>query len=488
MNDLNGMNDDDDDQKHICFECAAETYLSAEIERDGKQKECSYCGQRQACIPIEELADRIESAFDDHYIRTSGQPNSWQQSLLSDRESDYNWEREGQPVLDAIEEAAVIPTAAAEDVLEILDDRHDDFDSAAMGEETEFSSETYYEEKGTNAQGWHEEWRSFEQSLKTEARFFSRSASDLLARIFGNIDTLKTRPRHPLVVDAGPHRRLTHLYRARVFQAEDKLKEALCRPDLHLGSPPTRFASAGRMNARGISVFYGATNASVALAEVRPPVGSKVVVAKFSITRPLRLLDLTALDGVQDGGSIFDPSLKGRLERVAFLRSLGRLMTRPVMPDDEAFDYLATQAIADFLATENEPRLDGIIFDSAQSKEGRNVVLFHKAARVEAMEIPKGTEIDAHTDYGTEEGWETDYRVSEVVPKAETPAPKDEMDDLPSFIPYFDPSYSADDDYRDTTLRVDPASVEVHHVNSVKVYSTRFAVSRHRREKRDSKF
>ena len=38
---LNGMNDDDDDQKHICFECAAETYLSAEIEKDGKQMRIS---------------------------------------------------------------------------------------------------------------------------------------------------------------------------------------------------------------------------------------------------------------------------------------------------------------------------------------------------------------------------------------------------------------------------------------------------------------
>lgn len=482
------MNGDDDDQKHICFECAAESYLSAAIEKDGKPEECSYCGQTQACIPIEELADHIESAFDDHYIRTPDQPNSWQQSLLSDRESDYEWEREGQPVLEAIEEAAAIPREAAEDVLEILDDRHGDFDAAAMGDETEFSSDTYYEEKGASAQGWHEEWQYFEQSLKTEARFFSRSASALLARIFGSIDVLKTRPRHPLAVNAGPSRRLTNLYRARVFQSEDKLKEALCRPDMHLGSPPTRFANSGRMNARGISVFYGATSASVALAEVRPPVGSKVVVAKFAITLPLRLLDLTALDGVQDGGSIFDPSLKSRLERVAFLRSLGQLMTRAVMPDDEAFDYLATQAIADFLATENEPRFDGIIFRSAQSKEGSNVVLFHKAARVEAMELPNGTEIDVHTGYGTEDGWETDYGVSEVVPKAEPPVPKDEMDGLTGLVPHFGLSYGADDDYRDTALRVDPASVEVHHVNSVKVYSTRFAVSRHRREKQDSKF
>jgi hypothetical protein len=66
------------------------------------------------------------------------------------------------------------------------------------------------------------------------------------------------------------------------------------------------------------------------------------------------------------------------------------------MPDDEAFEYLPTQAIADFLATENEPVLDGVVFPSVQAEgNGLNVVLFHKAAHVEAMEIPEGTEIEA---------------------------------------------------------------------------------------------
>ena len=179
--------------------------------------------------------------------------------------------------------------------------------------------------------------------MKKEARFFSRTAAAHLASVFGDIDKLRTRDARPLVVDAGPQFALNHLYRARVFQADEKLEEALCRPELHLGSPPARLASAGRMNARGISVFYGATAAGVAIAEVRPPVGSKVAVAKFVIIRPLRLLDLTALEKVHDRGSIFDPSLKNRLERAAFLQSLGLRITRPVMPDDEAFDYLATQ-------------------------------------------------------------------------------------------------------------------------------------------------
>jgi hypothetical protein len=479
---------EDDEHKRICCECVAETFLSQQIEKEGQDAHCSYCGETLACIPIEELADHIEAAFADHYVRTANYPDSWQERAMADPESSYEWDREGQPVHDAIEEAASIPSEAAADVLEVLDNRHGDFDSAAMGEETEFSAETYYEEKGASAQGWHEEWRNFEQSLKTEARFFSRPAADLLARVFGHVDTLKTKPHHPLVVEVGPGRKLTHLYRARVFQSADRLEEALRRPDLYLGSPPARLASAGRMNARGISVFYGATNAGVALAEVRPPVGSKVAVAKFEIIRPLRLLDLTALDGVHDGGSIFDSSLKGRLERVAFLQSLGERMTRPVMPDDESLDYLATQAVADFLATENKPRVDGIIFGSAQAKSGRNVVLLHKAARVEEMQFPRGTEITAHTGYDTEDGWETDYRVSEEVPKPKAPAPPKDDGPLADFLPWPYEPYRSDGDYRDAALRVDESSVEVHHVEWVKVNSTSFSVSRHRHEKRDWKF
>jgi RES domain len=67
------------------------------------------------------------------------------------------------------------------------------------------------------------------------------------------------------------------------------------------------------MNAGGIAVFYGANEPNVAIAEVRPPVGSKVAVARFEIIRPLRLLDLTALAAVSERGSVFDPEFGRRL-------------------------------------------------------------------------------------------------------------------------------------------------------------------------------
>ncbi|MFQ2587167.1 RES family NAD+ phosphorylase [Aeromonas caviae] len=475
---------DEEDDKCICFNCVGDEYLSNELEQTGEIAQCSYCGLVAQSWLVEYLAERVEVAFNDHYIRTSDQPESWEVSLLADRESDYSWERSGTPILEAIAEAAGITDDAAIDVQEILAEKYWDYDSGAMGDESEFSSESHYEQKGPSDDAWKTEWHSFEKSLRSEARFFSKIASDHLTSIFGNIDKLKTYDGRMLVVNAGPQTLFEHLYRARVFQSHDKLKQALCRPDVYLGPPPERFATPGRMNALGISVFYGASEPHVALAEVRPPVGSNVAVANFKIIRPLRLLDLIALEDVHDEGSIFDPTFKNRIERVSFLSSLGRRITKPVMPDDQDLDYLATQAIADFLATENTPQLDGIIFRSAQSKEGVNVVLFHKAAKVEEMKFPKGTVFTAFcgAEYADDDEEELVFYVSEEVP---SPALKKRKE--PCQQAWMQPSLMTTDSSNHTsqkaTLRVDPMSIIVHHINWVEVQSSSKAIERHRWKK-----
>jgi hypothetical protein len=478
--------------KKLCHACVGEAYLSGEIGKEGKRAKCSYCGKTRRCYSVGDIAERVQVAFEQNYIRTSDQPTSWQYTLMSDRESSYDWYRDGEPVTDAIANAAEIPQEAAEDIQQILEAEHEDFDSAAMGEETEFSGDTHYEEKGTSDRVWQEEWRNFENSLKTEARFFSRRAARHLASIFDGLDDLRTHRGQPLVVDAGPGTGFHSVYRARVFQSDDKLEEALCRPDTHLGSPPPSVAAAGRMNARGISVFYGANDPKVAIAEVRPPVGSQVAVARFEIIRALRMLDLTALNAVSVKGSIFDPDHAGRMERAMFLRSLSARITRPVMPDDEHFEYLATQAVADFLATESSVPIDGIIFPSVQAAgDVLNVVLFHKAARVEALALPKGTKITARTGHVEEEDWEENYEVIEEVPPApegltaET-TPKPGWPDFAALAAM--PWGPHDLDWRDASLRVVLDSVTVHQVRRVEFKTDEFVVTRRRWEKRKPDF
>ncbi len=472
-------------KKCICSKCVGEDYLSKEILHKGNPSVCSYCGRAEEMTwSIGNLADKVDVAFQEHFVRTPSEPSDMDSYLLNAPDSTSEWTREGEPTADAIMGAAEIPGEAAADVQEILKDRHYDIDAALIGGESDFESCAYYERINPGATAWDQEWRSFEHTLKFEARFFSRIGAKHLAAIFNGIDALKTYDGNPVVVEAGPSREIHQLFRARVFQSDDKLEEALCLPDIHLGPPPASRATAGRMNAQGVSVFYGATIAKTAVVEVRPPVGSKVAVARFSIIRPLRLLDLTILHKAWDDGSVFDPTLKDRLERAAFLRTLGQRIARPILPDDEAFEYLPTQAIADFLATENTPQLDGVIFDSPQSEHGINVVLFHKASRVVKYTPPMGAKIEASSYTNTEEGPEIDYRVVEWL-QPTTPHDKGKASVAPLPVGL---SRLGEDDPRQETLSIDHEFIEVHHVTSINYKCDQHKVSRYRYEKRKLKF
>lgn len=473
-------------EKVICANCVGEEYLSNEIAQYGSERICDYCGESGESYTLKELASRIRQAFDEHFTRSRSDPDGFEWAMQKDPEIEYSWKREGEQTICAIMNAADISEEAAGDIQAILADEYGDFEMDQMGEETPFAEDAHYEEITPGDDEWQEGWRLFERTIKSEARFFSRIAAAQLSALFDDIDQLRTRGNEALVVNAGPGTGLTELYRARTFQSEDRLKAALMRPDRELGAPPSSIAAAGRMNAKGISTFYGATEPHIALAEVRPPVGSQVAIARFEIVRPLCLLDLNKLEQLSEHGSIFDPDYARRLGRMMFLRKLKGRVSRPVMPDDQDSEYLPTQAIADYLATEGKVPLDGIIFPSVQAgNEGVNVVLFQKASRTEELEIPEGTELSADTWCCTADDPERDYTVTEAVPP-----PKPEKSAAPSF---FDPSaidwteLSRGDDDRNITLKVDLASIKVHIVEAVEFRTTEHTVKRYRWAKVDEK-
>ncbi|WP_164939702.1 RES family NAD+ phosphorylase [Bradyrhizobium zhanjiangense] len=212
---------------------------------------------------------------------------------------------------------------------------------------------------------------------------------------------------------------------------------------------------------------------------------------EFEIVHRIRLLDLTALDNVRVQGSIFDSDYLHRSERAQFLKSLSGRITQPVMPDDEPFEYLATQAIADYLATESSVSIDGIIYPSVQvAGDVLNVVLFHKASRVEEIDIPEGTDVRARTGRNGPEGWEDDYSVIEEVPPRKEGADKnaraDGWPDLPSIhLTLWEKAIS---NPREPSLRIKLDSIKVHRVRRVEFATDKFPVTRHRWEKRDPSF
>lgn len=478
------------EEKTICAGCIGEAYLSSRVEDEGQKSACSYCGDELACITLADLADRIEAAFETHFSRTSDEPNFYESMMLRDKEMNYDWERDGQQTAYAIMDAAEISEDIAHEVQAILEYRHFDFEEATMGIEAEYSEDAHYEEIMPGDEEWQDRWKFFENLIKTEARFFSRTAANYLGELFDKIDQMKTFDGKPLVVDAGPNTDITELYRGRVFHSDKALENAIMRPDQELSAPPAWAAGSGRMNARGISVFYGATSPEIVLAEVRAPVGSSVALARFEITRPLRLLDLTALENLHQSGSIFDPEYAGLLERMAFLKTLGLRMARPVMPGDEEMEYLPTQAIADYLSTESQIPLDGILYPSVQvGGNGLNLVLFHKSARCSEMDIPEGTEISARTYSLYDEGYEPDFTVLEETPPEEV-EDEDEAKENKHPFQMLPADYPEDLDtiLHEETLKIDPESVHVHEVQAVEIKTASFKVTRHRWEKKEPPF
>lgn len=461
------VNDFDEDSR-LCCGCVTDHYLREKIRKDGEEYDCSFCDDFGPTFSLEEVAELVEQAFSEHFERTSTEPSDWDYFRI--KEMDYEWDREGDQVHYVISEIAGIDEDVAEVVARLLAERHSDWDMAAMGEETEFHRESHYVPKAISGYNQlHRQWTIVEHQLQTESRYLNRSFLEMMDRVFPGIENFQTREGASVIENIGPSSETRTLYRARVFQTEESLTKALSRPDLEVGPPPIGQAAAGRMNASGISVFYGALVPSTAIAEVRPPVGSDVVVATFEITRPLRVLNLAALRQIMIRKSYFDPDCRPLQERVAFLEILGNKMTRPVMPEREHADYLVTQVIADYLASAHQ--LDGILYPSVQvaadlpAANRTNVVLFHRASRVERIEIPQGTEISVDWHRCDDDGDDLEFWVRENVP-APTPSPTNDRID-PLGLNTNPQAFERFRDHRQDSLRLLIDAVSVHHVDAV---------------------
>lgn len=469
--------EDDEDGVHVCGQCISESYLSSLINREGESGSCSYCNSERAVIAISELATLVGRGFDDHFYVTSTEPDALQSMMLLDRESDYNWDRDGELAVWAILNAINSTEDISEDIREHLAEERSDWDRAEVGDEQEFCSESHYAESGINTEEMEHRWRQFEHTLKFCARHFSPAVETTLQQFFNGIETMTTDDGRPIILEVSAGHEKATVYRARAFTEDSSaLTDALAYPWRDLAGPPPRYARAGRMNARGVSIFYGAYDESTAIAEIRPPVGCRVVVGKFEIIRPLRLLDLTALDGASiELESIFKPGSRSKMERSLFLRTLSTRLSRPVMPHEEDINYLPTQVIAEYLA--NKLNLDGIIYPSVQGADSSsNVALFHRSSRVDQPQFPPGSQITASEGYGTEDGYEQEYHVRvEIAQEAPIPTlPGDWEIHECDLGGYHSPHCSE----LTPSLRIDLAEVKVHHITAAQFSRDDFSVTR----------
>lgn len=169
-------------------------------------------------------------------------------------------------------------------------------------------------------------------------------------------------------------------YRARI-QASDQMFSIG-----EMGAPPSRIASHGRANPPGIPYLYVGSSPETAIAEIRPHTGEYVSVADFSIDpSALRLVDLRAPKERISPFEIGDEDKIGALRSdIAFLERLGEELTRPVVPQGAAVEYVPSQYLCEFI---KKAGWNGVVYRSSMS-EGINVALFDPAVATPGIVTP----------------------------------------------------------------------------------------------------
>jgi hypothetical protein len=142
-----------------------------------------------------------------------------------------------------------------------------------------------------------------------------------------------------------------------------------------MGAPPRHLASHGRANPPGIPYLYLASTPETAVAEIRPHTGERITIADFTVdTGSLNLVDLRnpkeLISPFEVGGEDVVGALRGDVQ---FLSQLGTELTRPVLPQGAAVEYVPSQYLCEFIKNAG---WHGVVYRSSIS-DGINLALFN---------------------------------------------------------------------------------------------------------------
>jgi hypothetical protein len=367
-----------DNEKYICHSCVDDEFVSKyiKIHATGNHR-CGYCNNRRKSVALYELSETIHKIIDANYIRR------YDADL-------YPGHNVGSPAEDVISELIGVDYELSEEIHDLLKENYNDWHNDI----NLYDDDICYQRDRNLTHSLESKWEEVKLSLQCEARFFNKNVKDFFDKIFCDINTHQTQDGESAVITIDEN---IHLFRARVFDNLNKVEDALKHPEKNFGPPPYQHATSGRMNANGIPVFYGSTSPTIAIAEVRPAVGSYVVVAQFRPVKTLRILDISALDKLtSSGGSLFDPVAVEKMAISSFLRRLSKKLTIPISGIRTDHEYLITQAISEYLSLSEAYALDGIRFRTTQQSQDTevdvndyNIVLFSKSSSVYDADNPQ---------------------------------------------------------------------------------------------------
>lgn len=364
--------------QRVCWRCIGEELVSAEIKAENPRRVCSYCGSRREAIKLEDLARRVDPVF---------------REVVGSAEEGFRMV-DGEPAFGPLGE---YPSQLMTEILSMDDEEIGRDLVALLARQHERGPDDggydYYDDTSDRyaivdrADDWvRRGWEAFCDELKHRRRFFIERAGSMLDELLGPIVRGEW-PAGGAIRAIGPETEHRHVYRGRLANDADAQRAIYASRRSRLSAPAPGLAGAGRMNAAGISVFYGSFDLDTCIAELRTPVGGFAIVGRFEILSPLRVLDLTLLEDGFEPLSYFDPEYAQMMSYQAFMIGFHQEVRKAVLPGQEPLEYLPTQVIAEYLWTRAEPPLDGLIFGSAQiTGSSSNIVLFPHASVLEGAE------------------------------------------------------------------------------------------------------
>lgn len=356
-------------ERAVCYSCIEDPYLREIIKAEGEMLQCSACGEsdRQA-ITVQRLGEIMEPIMREHFqlgpdVKQFG-------------ENDSEWrEQEGDDISYVVQEVLGQYFDFEDDIVDAVINAEDCW--PPDGDECFWDKLTLYVPTRVRTGHYFAEWHNTLAELKHGRRFFSPAARSLFGKLFQGIDELRVRRKVRFLPVVRVLPKGTNIFRARICTSRSQIKDIYADPMRLVGPPPIESARAGRMNAEGVVVLYGARDVHTCLAEMRPALGNEVAIIGMRTTQALRVLDFSRLDEARSGKALsyFQSDFAELVERRAFLRRLHSLISQPIVPGREA-DYLITQTLAEYLAHVHDKPLDGILFSSVQRAGGMNIVLF----------------------------------------------------------------------------------------------------------------
>jgi hypothetical protein len=358
----------------ICSACIENKHLKRRISDEGEPGRCSECNRRRkSTVGIMDFGKWLEPVLANCLC-----PGDEMPFFHSDDDSP-DYQQEGEELEEHIPEILGQTMEINEEIARAVRDA--EIVDYREGGTPLFDDGVCYVRRLASTRRLDSLWERIEEELKYRKRFFNTEAKSFFDAIFFDIDTSKAHSKQTGKLSSVIRilRTGSTIFRARIC-TDNHVKDTIqAGPWKHVGPPPRSLASEGRMNGKGVVMFYGAMDRSTCIAELRPPLQAKIAVIQVKIQRNLRLLDFTRLENCRlPKLDYFQPDYQSEVDKFFFRLSLGKRISQPVTPGEE-HNYLVTQTMAEYLAFIHMRPLDGILFRSSQMKGGKNVVLFSKA-------------------------------------------------------------------------------------------------------------